>query len=364
MNYKKYINLLTGLILLSSFAFHSSSKEWDGVILIKEQDNKYYAFVDNITNTDNLELVSFINNNRTAFDINKRSDVIELPYQPGDKGYIAVKQDNVILSSVTLRHIQYTNPVIFDRRVARAKEAEPKEEEVVVVDQQPITPPEPEEEPDVIEVVPVDERGVKIEETTTVVEEDEEGEAESNTFKMTVYEEFLVYNHYKHSMSNVEDIKSRDDLTSEIIKEAQLLEEEYTIKNDYYSWLHLNDIKKGHDWAFDGEYLFKIDPKYFQSHDTKKYALKNFRDEHDIKVKPHNKKWVGIYYKDVLLSEFKSDKGYTFKALDDNNFTIQIEKHEYKVNCTKDHITIRKDGSIINNFNTESLKAEPVPVFN
>ncbi|MBB3698426.1 hypothetical protein KMW28_16310 [Flammeovirga yaeyamensis] len=368
MNSKKSTFFL-GLFLLVLFGFAPTS-DWDGVLLITKKDNKFYAFVDQVSSTEELQIISYLDDKRTSTPINSKGDVAELPMTENSKGYVAVKKGNQIVSSVLINQIRYSDNDYFEERVAKAggslaaatvaSSTQTKEEEPVVKDNQPITPPAEVEEKDSVEVVTV----VKETEEEEEIEIDiPEEEAASSTFEMSVYEEFLVYNHYKHSMKNVDEIKSRDDLTPEIIEEAKYLEGEFEVLNDYYSWLHLKDKEKGDEWAFDGEYLFKIIPKYFVLKDTEKYELKVFRDEHDVRVKPHNKKWVGIYFRDHLLSEFKSEDGYTFKKVDNNNFNINIMKHEYKVNCSPDHVTIRKDGKVIEHFNTESLKEEPVPVF-
>ncbi|OHX68023.1 hypothetical protein [Flammeovirga pacifica] len=367
MNTKNSTYFLCLSIFALLFGFKSSN-DWNGVLLITEKDNKFYAFVDQVSSTDELSIVTYIDNKRSSTPINSKGEVALVDMTKNSKGYVAVKRGNHIVSSVLIGQIKYSDPEYFDERVKNAggddsymaaaatQSTTNSPEEEMAKDEQTITPPVEVEEKDSIEVVTVD---AATDSTTTK----EEIEATSNTFEMSVYEEFLVYNHYKHSMKNVDEIKSRDDLSEEIKEEAKYLDGEFEILNDYYSWLHLKDKEKGDEWAFDGEYLFKIIPKYFVLKDTEKYELKVFRDEHDIRVKPHNKKWVGIYYKDFLLSEFKSEDGYTFKKTDNNNFTVNIMKHEYKVNCSKDHVTIRKDGEIIEHFNTESLKEEPVPVF-
>ncbi|MBB6459409.1 hypothetical protein [Flammeovirga kamogawensis] len=355
----KYLFLLFSIpTILGICSFSIFSRDWNGILLITKQGDEYLAFIDKLESTEDITIVSYINNNRNEYAINSLSDVIHLKFNKSDDGYIAVKKGKQIVSSVRLNHIQDMNTKQFNSRVQKAKDSAPvKQQEVVFV--------EPEPKKDQIKVVTVVEEEITVTEVPDEKIEEEKVKEEKATALagISTYETFLVYNHYKHSVKNVEDIKSRDDLSKEIVKEATLLEESYEIENDYYSWLHLKDKKKGDHFAFDGEYLFEIDPKYFELKHSDKHLLKVYRDEHDIRVKPHNKKWMGIYYQDILVSEFKSANGYEFSKLDEDNFMINIEKHVYKVNCSRTYITIRKDGKIIEQFNTNSFKKEPAPVF-
>ncbi|AZQ61076.1 hypothetical protein EI427_02235 [Flammeovirga pectinis] len=355
----KYLFLLLSIpTVLGICSFSIFSGDWNGILLITKQGDEYLAFLDKLESTEDVTIVTYINNNRTEYAINSISDVTRLKFKKSDDGYIAVKQGKQIVSSVRLNQIQDMNTKQFNSRVQKAKDATPVEQQQVVF-------VEPEPKKDQIEVVTIVEEEITVTEVPDekIEEETVEEESVAAVAGISTYEIFLVNNHYKHSVKNVEDIKSRDDLSKEIVKEAILLEEQYEIVNDYYSWLHLKDKEKGDHYAFDGEYLFEIDEKYFELKHSDKYLLKVYRDEHDIRVKPHNKKWMGIYYQDILVSEFKSTKGFEFSKLDEDNFMIKIEKHVYKVNCSRTYITIRKDGKIIEQFNTNSFKKEPAPVF-
>lgn len=356
------ITILTlGIILFSSF---SIKNQWDGVLLISKVGAEYHVFLDRIPDVQDLSIISKINENKKVYDISKKHDIIKIEREENEKGYIAVAKNQQIVSSVKLAKIQFTNNKYLMKRAAyvAAKES-------TITNNSPI-----QNEKNVSS--DLKSRGEYKETVVTEVNNNEEIIVKEDTSpenniveetKVTIvsdlseYENFLLMHHFIHKVENHENIKMKEDLPLAIAKEADTLDADFEIINNYYSWLHLKDKKSENNFAFDGEYLIEIDHMYFKIQDSNKLLLKSYYVDHDISVKPHNKKWLGIYYKNVLLSEFKTKNGYRIEEQDKDNFIIRIDKHKYNVNCDKEIITITKDGTVIKRININSFKNEPTP---
>ncbi|NME69219.1 hypothetical protein [Flammeovirga aprica] len=372
LNSLRLLLLTLGIFIISAF---NNNRTWNGVLLIAEKNGEYHAFVDKVNDLNQLSLLTRINDVEKEYPITRENNVVSFKTNPNDYGYVAVKKDQQVVSSVRLRHIQTMDYRYFRNRVSDANarmgrlekstsseypEVTKKETDSVAYDPQSIIfISDQQQEFEVIDV-----EGKK-----KIVEKEEEDEIEielEDTIEEVVVasdlsemEQFLLGNHYIHKVDNHENIRLKKDLPPSIAKEAKSIEKDYDIVNNYYSWLHLKEKKSGDNIAFDGEYMIDIYSEYFQMMNSDKLKLKTYHVHHDILLKPHNKKWMGIYYQNILLTEFKTKSGYRIEEVDENDFLVIMEHHKYNVNSENKQITITKDKKVVKQFHTDSFKERP-----
>ncbi|MBD0403784.1 hypothetical protein [Flammeovirga sp. EKP202] len=365
LNSFRLLLLTTGIFLLSAFA---NNNTWNGVLLISEKDGEYHAFVDNINDANHLSLLTMINDVEKEYPITRRNKVVTFKSNPSDYGYVAVRKNKEVVSSVRLRHIQFIDYRYFNNRVENVTAkmgtlekgspteypaVEKKVDSIAYSPQDIVVIGDEKQEFEVIDV-----EGKK-----KIVEKEEEEEivatVEEVPSDLSEMEQFLLGNHYIHKVEDHEEIRLKANLPSSIAKEAKSIEDGYTIENNYYSWLHLKDKKSGKDIAFDGEYMIDIDKEYFQMLNSDKLKLKTYHVHHDILLKPHNKKWMGIYYQNILLTEFKTKTGYKVEEVDENDFLVIMEHHKYNVNSQNKYITITKDKKVVKKFHVDTFKESP-----
>ncbi|KXX70104.1 hypothetical protein [Flammeovirga sp. SJP92] len=371
LNSFRLVLLTIGIFIISAFDKNNS---WNGVLLITEKNGEYHAFVDKIDDVNHLSLLTKINDIEKEYPITRKNKVVTFKSNPNDYGYIAVQKNREIVSSVRLRHIQFIDYRHFNNRVynatARMGKLEnesptrttivEKETDSVAYDPQSIIYVDDQQQE--FEVIDVEGKKRIVEKEDEVVEEKEDVAVvveELVASDLSEMEHFLLGNHYIHKVDNHEKIRLKKDLPPSIAKEAKSLEKDYTIENNYYSWLHLKEKKSGDDIAFDGEYMIDIDDEYFQMLNSDKLALKTYHVHHDILLKPHNKKWMGIYYQNILLTEFKTKSGYKVEEVDENDFLVIMEHHKYNVNSQNEYITITKDKKVVKKFHIDSFKERP-----
>lgn len=373
LNFMRSI-LLTSALLIICASF--SPKQWNGVLLISEKDGEYHAFIDNLDDVNHVSLLTFINEKTAEYPITRKNSVTSFKRSLNDQGYIAVIKDKEVVSSVRLDKIQFMNYQYFQNRVNSVSSSmdtlahgepttyaseEAAKEDVIYDPQSIIVVDKDQKEYEIIEIdgkkIIVERKKEEVEVVETEVVVVEKVEVKSDLSEM---EQFLLGNHYIHKVDNHEDIRLKKDLPESIAKEAESVEKDYTIFNNYYSWLHLKEKKSGKDVAFDGEYMVEIDKEYFQMLNSDKLKLKSYHVDHDILLKPHNKKWMGIYYKNTLLTEFKTKTGYRIEEVDHDDFLVIMEHHKYNVNAKDNYITITKDNTVIKKFNTDTFDKEPV----
>ncbi|OHX68024.1 hypothetical protein [Flammeovirga pacifica] len=382
-----FISIFFVLTSLSDSFASFSPPFWDGVLLANRSEGQISAFVDKTEQINELVIIANINGKKIEHPVKKYGRMLKVNFQRDQRvtGFIIVKKLGFVVASVKVHDIISSNQHYLLARSAVMKNMDKQigyqftSKTYTSAPSRTAITKNKQKNGDVLTssqvgagfVLKEDRKNRKsrgeavLEELPTqeVIEEEKiEVVATRSAVKVSKTNNLLLFEKVIHNSLFPKYIKGQKKEATRsgvsVKKDARHFDSDYNVVKDHDSWLYLEHRRKDTEMAFDGEYLFSIDKRYFDINYKDEEAVKSFLSKHYISVKPHNKKLLGFYYRNHEIIAFKSNQPYHIQLTNQNLLKVKTGGESYTFYSDKKYLVVKQNGKILHKLSKDILKID------
>ncbi|MBB6459408.1 hypothetical protein [Flammeovirga kamogawensis] len=378
-----YISSLILLTQVSASAFNISPPSfWDGVLLASKSETSITAFVDKTEDIDALTIVANVDGKTITHPVKLYGRSLTIETSGDLNGFIMVKKLGFVVASTKLSEIVSTEQHYLLARVAVMKSMDKKigyqfsSRSYKTLDKAP-TEAKKRVNSDILasnsanqgftlkeERKPINAKPRKNDyvytPSTEIVEEKEVEEDTSEKLNITnsrsnvaikAASNSLLFEGVIHHAIHPKYLKKQKSISLTTKKDAKEFDQEYDVITDNNSWLLLEHKRRSETYSFDGEYIIKLDKKYFDIKYTNKEEIDRYLVRNHISIKPYNKKLLGIYFENHEITALKSTSTYTISRYNNNTLKIKTGNITYTIFSDEKLLVIRENETQLHKLN-------------